>query len=81
MKLHIVSARNGEVVGFTNRADATWTATGKHRPVWQPSLGAQFREDHSESKTFPMISIELTPEQVKALRIPKEQSGGTVVCG
>ena len=83
MKLFLISSCNGEVVGFTNRTDASWTATGKFKPVWQSALGASFREDNgaedNPKKQFPMIEIELTPEQVKKLRIPPEKNGPTLV--
>lgn len=83
MKLYLISARNGEVVGFTNRTDASWTATGKFKPVWQPALGVAFREnagaEDNPKKQFPMIEIELTPEQVKKLGIPPEKNGPTLV--
>ena len=84
MKLFLISSRNGEVVGFTDRTDASWTATGKFEPVWQPSLGAAFRENcgaEGTKKQFPMIEIELTPEQVKKLGIPKPKSGPVWVRG
>jgi len=86
MKLFLISSRNGEVVGFTDRTDASWTATGRHAPVGLPTLGAMFREengadDDDSKKQFPMIDIELTPEQVKKLGIPKPKSGPVWVRG
>jgi hypothetical protein len=73
MKIYLISARNGEFVGFTDRRDAKWTATGKNPPFGVPSLGEDFRENYADddaSATFPMIEIELTPEQVKQLEVP-----------
>lgn len=77
MKLYLVSAKNGEFVGFTDRKDATWTAKGGCPPGpfgAVPTLGDSFREgygDDDEDAVFPMIEIDLTPEQVKACQIPK----------
>jgi hypothetical protein len=72
MKLYLISAKNGEFVGFTHSGDAHWTATGKHKPFGVPTLGDEFRNMHEEITVFPMIEIELTDEQVKKLKIPKK---------
>lgn len=69
MRIYLVSDRNDELVGFRSSADAHWTATGKHAPLGLPTLGDSFREINSQNKTFPIISIELTDEQVKALKL------------
>ena len=75
MKIFLVSARNGEFVGFTDRKDAQWTANGDMQPGpfgAIPSLGDSFRNDYSnddEDASFPLIEIELTPEQAKACNI------------
>lgn len=69
-RLYLVSDRNGEVVGFRSSVDANWTATGKRAPaLGLPTLGVEFRAMHDKNKTFPVISIELTDEQVKALKL------------
>lgn len=71
MRIYLVSSRNGELVGFRSHADANWTAHGTHEPVdGRPTLGESFREMNDKNKNFPVIDIELTDEQVKALRIP-----------
>ena len=76
MKLHLISAKNGEFVAFTNGGDANWTATGKHSPFGLPTLGVAFREAYDDITTFPMITIELTDEQAKELKVPlKHQTG------
>lgn len=81
MKVYLISARNGEFVGFTDKRDANWTATGTRAPFGLPTLGESFREMYGEEDddgdvdgNFPMIEIELTAEQVKALEIdvPKD---------
>ena len=69
MKVYLISAKNGEFIGFTDPRDAAWTATGKHPPMGVPTIGDAFRDCYEDTKTFPMIEIELTPEQVKALKI------------
>lgn len=76
MKLYLISARNGEFVGFTNRADAVWTAEGGRSYASPyggvPTLGDSFRDiagGGSRRPTFPLIEVELTDEQVKAARI------------
>ena len=70
MKIYLISSRNGELVGFTSSVDANWTATGKHAPIGTPTLGETFRDMNDSKKKFPMITLELTDDQVKALGIP-----------
>ena len=84
MKIYLVSARNGEVVGFTDKKDAKYASDGFRIGFGMgvSSLGQSFREFYAEdgwedddgdevieNDPFPILEIELTPEQVKALEI------------
>ncbi len=81
MKIYLVSAKNGDFVAFTSAVDAKWTATGRYRPaLGTPTLGDEFRNMHAPKKTFPMITLELTDDQVKLLKIPALRPGSNLVC-
>jgi len=79
MKIYLISAKNGEFVGFTDRRDAHWTANGGNAPGPYgaiPTLGDSFRDcygEGDEDAEFPLIEIELTPAQAKACKIKERK--------
>lgn len=80
MKVYLVSGKNGEFVGFTDPKDARYAATGNTSGCFGVStLGDAFRDayadgvddsdDDDDCPEFPIIEIELTPDQIAKAEI------------
>jgi hypothetical protein len=82
MKVYLVAAPCGEFVGFLDKKDAFYASTGirSRSSFGTSSLAENFRECYAEDgwdndddeeemdESLPMITVELTPEQVAACK-------------
>jgi hypothetical protein len=81
MKVYLVAAPCGEFVGFLVKQDACYASTGIHTGFGVSMLAQDFRECYAdddwgmddddsddEATEFPMIEVDLTPEQVAACK-------------
>lgn len=63
-KLYLVwNAGRNECVGFLDKRDADYTATGHRRHLdtpWRPSIGEAFRENYGdEAKRLPQTVVDI----------------------